>query len=152
MSIEHLQVYGFYHSDGRMTTTVEYRYPDGRISSITFDMHRSLMTIKRNPLFTFFFYPNGDGYEIVENDTKKIVYKTPPGLEDSLTWELVEANDWELYVQSEKYKRKMTTRMHSAIYEELVKRACTPERLYQWHEDAAEQFPEEYARKCAEYK
>jgi len=152
MSIEYLQVYGFYHSDGRMTSTVKYRYPDGRISSITFDMHPSLMTIKRNPLFTFFFYPSGDGYEIMENDTKKIVYKTPPGLDHSLTWELVEANDWELYVQSDKYRRKMTTRMHSAIYEELVKRACTPERLYQWHEDAAEQFPEEYLRKCAEYK
>ena len=88
----------------------------------------------------------------MENDTTKIVYKTPPGLENSLTLELTEANDWELYVQSDKYRRKMTTRMHAAIFEELVKRACAPERLYQWHEDAADQFPEEYARKCAEYK
>jgi hypothetical protein len=147
MSIEHLGSYEFlHHSDGRISTTTEYRHPDGRFSSITFDRHPSLVTIKRNPLFTFFFYPNRGGYEIMENDTKKIVYKPPPGLENSLTLELAEANDWELYVLSEKYKRKMTTRMHAAIYCELIQRACTPARLFQWNEGAAEQFPEEYAK------
>jgi hypothetical protein len=46
----------------------------------------------------------------------------------------------------------MTAQMHSAIYEELIMRACTPVRLYQWNEGAAEQLPEEYARECLRYK
>ncbi len=46
----------------------------------------------------------------------------------------------------------MTAKMHSTIYNELIMRACTPARLYQWNEGAAEEFPEEYARECLRYK
>jgi hypothetical protein len=56
------------------------------------------------------------------------------------------------YFQSAHYKRKMTTKIHAAIYNELIMRACTPARLYQWNEGAAEEFPEEYARECLRYK
>jgi len=41
--------------------------------------------------------------------------------------------------------------MHSAIYNELIMRACTTKRMFQWNESAAEEFPEEYARECAKY-
>ena len=56
------------------------------------------------------------------------------------------------YFQSALYKRKMTAKMHAAIYCELIARACTPARLFQWNEGAAEEFPAEYLRECAKYK
>jgi hypothetical protein len=56
------------------------------------------------------------------------------------------------YFQSAQYKRKMTAQLHAAIYNELIMRACTPARLFQWNEGAAEQFPEEYAQECSRYK
>jgi hypothetical protein len=46
----------------------------------------------------------------------------------------------------------MTAQLHAAIYEELIQRACTPARLFQWNEGAAEQFLEDYLRECARYK
>ena len=55
------------------------------------------------------------------------------------------------YFQSAIYKRKMTGQMHSAIYCELIQQACTPARLYQWSEGAAEEFPEQYLQECAKY-
>jgi hypothetical protein len=59
---------------------------------------------------------------------------------------------WECYYNSEEYKCEMTAKLHTTIYCELMMRVCTPARLYQWNEGAADQFPEEYLRKCAEYK
>ena len=56
------------------------------------------------------------------------------------------------YFQSRIYKKRMTAQMHSAIYCELIQRACTPARLYQWNEGAAEDFPEEYLQECSKYK
>uniref|UniRef100_A0A6C0BD74 Uncharacterized protein n=1 Tax=viral metagenome TaxID=1070528 RepID=A0A6C0BD74_9ZZZZ len=56
------------------------------------------------------------------------------------------------YFQSAIYKRKMTAQMHSAIYCELIQRACTPARLYQWSEGAADEFPTEYLQECVKYK
>jgi len=56
------------------------------------------------------------------------------------------------YFHSAHYKRKMTARLHSAIHEELIMRACTPSRMYQWNEGAAEEFPEEYAQECTLWK
>ena len=56
------------------------------------------------------------------------------------------------YFQSAIYKRKMTAQMHSAIYCELIQRACTPARLFQWNEGAAEDYPAEYLQECAKYK
>ncbi len=56
------------------------------------------------------------------------------------------------YFHSANYKRKMTAQLHATIYCELIQRACTPARLYQWNEFAAEQFPKEYARECLKYK
>jgi hypothetical protein len=56
------------------------------------------------------------------------------------------------HFQSSQYKRKMTAQIHAAIHEELIMRACTPARLYQWNEGAAEQFPEEYTQECLKYK
>jgi hypothetical protein len=82
----------------------------------------------------------------------------------NITWELVRANpddkEWNyeflsnphLYFQSARYRRKMTAQMHATIYNELIMRACTPARMYQWNESAAEEFPEEYARECLRYK
>ncbi len=80
-----------------------------------------------------------------------------------ITWDIVKANpdeEWNYaflsdpnaYFQSAHYKRKMTAKMHAAIYNELIMRACTPARMYQWNESAAEEFPEEYARECSRYK
>jgi hypothetical protein len=46
----------------------------------------------------------------------------------------------------------MTAQMHTAIYHELIKKACTTKRMFQWNESAAEEFPEEYARECSRYK
>jgi hypothetical protein len=56
------------------------------------------------------------------------------------------------YFHSVQYKRKMTAQMHAAIYNELIMRACTPARLYQWNEGAAEEYPEEYVRECSRWK
>ena len=56
------------------------------------------------------------------------------------------------YFQSAIYKRKMTKKMHSAIYCELIQRACTPARVFQWNEGAAEAFPAEYLQECAKYR
>ncbi len=56
------------------------------------------------------------------------------------------------YFQSAIYKRKMTARMHAAIYCELIARACTPARLFQWNEGAAEEYPVEYLQECAKYR
>jgi len=56
------------------------------------------------------------------------------------------------YFQSTIYKRKMTAQMHAAIYCELIQRACTPARLYQWNEGAAEDFPEKYLQECEKYR
>ena len=56
------------------------------------------------------------------------------------------------YFHSALYKRKMTAKMHAAIYCELIARACTPARLFQWNEGAAEQFPAEYLQECEKYK
>jgi len=56
------------------------------------------------------------------------------------------------YFQSTIYKSKMTAQMHSAIYNELIMRACTPARLYQWNEGAAEEYPEEYTQECSRWK
>ncbi len=140
-------------SDGLISNTTSYQYSDGRKSRIKFVYHPSHLTIMNNPLFTIFIYPNRSSYEIMERDTDNSMRITiPQEFSYFIPLELAEANDWESHTKWNKYTRKMTTKMHSAIYEELVKRACTPKRLYQWHEDAAEQFPEEYARKCAEYK
>ena len=84
-------------------------------------------------------------------------------LNPKITWDIVNPNtdkEWnyeqllypEAYFQSAQYKRKMTTKMHATIYNELIMRACTPARMYQWNEGAAEEFPEEYARECSRYK
>jgi hypothetical protein len=56
------------------------------------------------------------------------------------------------YFQSVHYKRNMTERLHSAIHDELIMRACTPARMYQWNEGAAEDYPEEYAQECNIWK
>jgi hypothetical protein len=80
-----------------------------------------------------------------------------------ITWDIVNPNtdeEWnyeyfsdpEAYFQSARYRRKMTAQMHATIYNELIMRACTPARMYQWNESAAEEFPEEYARECLRYK
>ena len=55
------------------------------------------------------------------------------------------------HFQSALYKRKMTAQMHAAIYCELIARACTPARLFQWNEGAAEAFPAEYLQECTKY-
>ena len=55
------------------------------------------------------------------------------------------------YFHSALYKRKMTAQIHAAIYCELIARACTPARLFQWNEGAAEQFPTEYLQECVKY-
>jgi hypothetical protein len=46
----------------------------------------------------------------------------------------------------------MTAQLHAAIYDELITRACTTARMFQWNEGAAEEFPEEYARVSDCYK
>jgi hypothetical protein len=46
----------------------------------------------------------------------------------------------------------MTAQLHAAIYCELIERTCTPARLFQWNEGAAEEFPEEYLKECTKYK
>ena len=50
------------------------------------------------------------------------------------------------------YRKRATKNMHAAIYCELIQRACTPARLFQWNEGAAEDFPEQYLQECAKYK
>jgi hypothetical protein len=81
----------------------------------------------------------------------------------NITWEIVRANpdrEWnyeyllgpDAYFQSTQYRHKMTKKMHATIYNELIMRTCTPARMYQWNESAAEEFPEEYARECSRYK
>ena len=64
----------------------------------------------------------------------------------NITWEIVQANpvvEWNYPPRS---------RIHNFIYDELITRACTPKRLYQWNEGAAEEYPEEYAKECEKYK
>jgi hypothetical protein len=50
------------------------------------------------------------------------------------------------------YKSKLAKLMHDKIYTELISRACTPVRTYQWNETACEEFPEEYIRECLRWK
>ena len=83
----------------------------------------------------------------MKRDTDNSVRITiPPELRYFIPLELAEANDWESHPKWKKYTRMMTARMHATIYCELIQRACTPVRLFQWNEGAAEQFPEEYAK------
>ncbi len=137
-----------------MNTTlrsIEYCYSnDGSVHATIFNYFDGTR-IWDNPIFTINTHPDYS-YSIIERETGILVYTSPPEPILSLMRELVKAGDWQNYVQSDPYCRKMTARMHAAIHEELIKKACTPDRLFQWHEGAAEQFPEEYLRKCAEYK
>ena len=67
----------------------------------------------------------------------------------NITWEIVRANP---VVESWTYPPRIISRIHNIIYHELITQACTPERLYQWNEGAAEEYPEEYAKECEKYK
>ncbi len=131
--------------------SISYQYSaDGSVRQTNF-VHFDGIKVMENPIFVVNSYPDYS-YRIIEKETKELVYTHPPGLSISISQELKDAIEWEKYVQSEKYCRKMTAKLHTTIYCELMMRVCTPERLYQWNEGAAEQFPEEYLRKCAEYK
>jgi hypothetical protein len=56
------------------------------------------------------------------------------------------------YFTSSIYKKRATKNLHSVIYCELIERTCTPARIFQWNEGAAEEYPEEYLKECAKYR
>ncbi len=85
------------------------------------------------------------------NITPKIINANRDKFVDIIGFESNELNHHP-YFQSAHYKHKMTAQMHAAIYDELIMRACTPARTYQWNEGAADEYPEEYARECSRYK
>jgi hypothetical protein len=45
---------------------------------------------------------------------------------------------YDRYYHSPQYKRSESKKKHDTIYCELIKKSCTPARLYQWHEYAME--------------
>jgi len=56
------------------------------------------------------------------------------------------------HFQSAVYKKRNTKKMHDIIYDELIMHVCTPKRSYQWNENLAEEFPDEYIVECNKYK
>jgi hypothetical protein len=134
-----------------LLSSISYQYSaDGSVRQMHF-VHFDGITVTENPIFVIISYPDYS-FRIIEKETKELVYTHPPGIRVFNSQEIIDATEWEKYVKTEKYCRKMTAKLHTTIYCELMMRVCTPERLYQWNEGAAEQFPEEYLRKCAEYK
>jgi hypothetical protein len=86
------------------------------------------------------------------HETVRYLYDHCPAFDDDNVRFQYNKLNYHKYFQSAQYKRKMTARLHAAIYNELIMRACTPARTYQWNEGAVEEYPEEYARECSRYK
>jgi hypothetical protein len=56
------------------------------------------------------------------------------------------------YFQSNKYNKESSKKMHDIIYEELISKACHPDRIFNWNEDFCNDYPEEYNLQVQKYK
>jgi len=60
--------------------------------------------------------------------------------------------NYDPYFQSNIYKKRETKRLHDTIHEELISKACHPDRIFNWNEDFCIEYPEEYKFECEKWK
>ncbi len=55
------------------------------------------------------------------------------------------------YYQSSIYKQKLVNQFMNKCGEELIKKTCHPNRLFNWNEDIIDEYKEEYLIECKKY-
>ncbi len=92
-------------------------------------------------------------YRIVSNHPSvslKMIADNPdlPWNFDVVSRHLLNYDPW---FQTRCYRENETKRCLGIYKDELIMRTCCPSRLFNWHEGAAEEYPEEYRAECAKW-
>lgn len=96
-----------------------------------------MYTVLKNPNLTFSFII--ENFEHISNSGFKL---------DAIFYNRF---NYDPFFHSEFYRKRETHKMINIIKEELISKACHPDRIYNWNEDFCTDYPEEYLKECIKW-